>query len=186
MNRIRWSIVVIFTTVFALYVPLLFEETFDETTEKGDRELIPNYSALNLNSKLYDKEGRLSHQVAAEKMEHYEELGFAIFENPVYTLFLDDGQPWQITAMEGTLYNNNRIQLERNVKIVNLRSEEYVKAIATEYIEIDLQSKTLFSDQLVEITGQDYLVTSVGIFGDLVSQQYELKEHVKTQVNPNL
>jgi len=186
MNRIGWSVLFIFATVLALYVPILFEDSFDETVNTSDRELIPNYSALNLNSKLYDNEGKLSHEVAAKKMEHYDELGFAVFENPVYTLFLDNGQPWQVTAMEGTLYNNNRIQLERNVKIVNLSSEEYVKAIATEYIEIDLQSKTLYSDQLVEITGQDYLVTSVGIFGDLITQQYELKEHVKTQVNPNL
>lgn len=184
MNRAGWSVLFIFAAVGALYVSILFQDPKEESTEKGDRELIPNYSALNLNSKLYDKNGKLSHEVAADKMEHYEELGFAIFENPVYTLFLDDGQPWQITAQEGTLHNNNRIQLERNVKIVNLRSEEYVKAIATEFIEIDLESKTLFSDQVVEIKGQDYLVTSVGLFGDLVTQQYELKEHVKTQVNP--
>lgn len=186
MNRITWSIVLIFATVLALYLPILFEDNSDTLTQSGDLDLIPNYQAVNLNSKLYDKEGKLSHQVAAGKMEHYQALGFTIFENPVYTLFLDDGQPWQITAKEGTLYSNNRIQLEKDVKIVNLRSLEYVQQISTEYIEIDLQNKTLQSDQVVELIGQDYLVTSVGIFGNLVTQQYELKEHVKTQVNPDM
>jgi lipopolysaccharide export system protein LptC len=118
-------------------------------------------------------------------MEHYEALGFAVFQNPVYTLYLDDGQPWQVTAGEGTLYTNNRIQLEKDVKIVNLRSQEYIKQITTEYIEIDLQDKTLSSDQKVTISGLNYEVNSIGIFGNLTTQQYELKDHVQTQFNPS-
>lgn len=186
MNRIGWSLILIFGAVIALYIPILFSDDNDTIKQSGDIALIPNYQAVNLNSKLYDKEGKLSHQVAATKMEHYEELGFAVFENPVYTLYLQNGQPWRVTAMEGTLYADNRIQLEKNVKIVNLESQEYVREINTEYIEINLQTRTLHSDQIVEISGQDYLVTSVGLTGDLVTQQYELKEHVKTQVNPSL
>ncbi|MFT6269746.1 MAG: lipopolysaccharide export system protein LptC [Alphaproteobacteria bacterium] len=117
-------------------------------------------------------------------MEHYEALGFTVFHNPVYTLYLDNGQPWQVTAGEGTLYNNNRIQLEKNVNIVNLRSQEYIKQISTEYIEINLLDKTLSSDQKVTISGLNYEVNSIGIFGNLTTQQYELKEHVQTEFNP--
>jgi lipopolysaccharide export system protein LptC len=184
MNRITWSIAIIFTAVLLLYLPLLFEDEELQVTSEQDIELIPNYQAVNLNSKLYDKEGRLSHQVAAQKMEHYEALGFAVFHNPIYTLYLDDGQPWQVTADEGTLYSNNRIQLEKNVKIVNLRSQEYIEEISTEYIEINLQDKTLSSDQKVTISGLNYEVNSIGIFGNLTTQQYEFKQHVQTQFNP--
>ena len=184
MNRVGWSIFLVFSAVLALYLPILFEVEPDNLEAPSDLALIPNYQAVNLNSKLYDKDGELSHQVVATKMEHYEALGFAVFENPVYTLYVDNGEPWQVTAMEGTLYTGSRIQLERNVKIVNLRTQEYVRQITTEYIEIDLKNKTLHSDQTVEISGDDYLVTSVGLFGDLTTQQYELKEHVKTEFNP--
>lgn len=186
MNRITWSIAIIFTAVLILYLPMLFEDEEQQIANERDIELIPNYQAVNLNSKLYDKQGRLSHQVAADKMEHYDALGFAVFHNPVYTLFLDDGQPWQVTAGEGTLYTNNRIQLEKNVKIVNLRSQEYIKEISTEYIEINLQDKTLSSDQKVTISGLNYEVNSIGIFGNLTTQQYEFKQHVQTQFNPVL
>jgi len=184
MNRIGWSIALIFTAVLVLYLPTMLEDEQSQLNDQDDIELIPNYQAVNLSSKLYDKQGKLSHQVAAEKMEHYETLGFAVFQNPVYTLYLDSGQPWQITAGEGTLYSNNRIQLEKNVKIVNLRSQEYIKQIATEYIEINLQDKTLSSDQKVTISGLDYEINSIGIIGNLTTQQYELKDHVQTKYNP--
>lgn len=184
MNRIRWSIALVFAAVLFLYLPILLEDDSQQTGPQSDPALVPNYQAVNLRSQLYDKSGRLSHQVAADKMEHYEALGFAVFENPVYTLFLDDGEPWQVTAEEGTLYTNNRIQLEKSVKITNLRSNEYVKRITTEYIEINIQDKTLSSNELVTISGVNYDVTSVGLFGNLSTQQYELKDHVQTKFNP--
>nr|WP_136251839.1 LPS export ABC transporter periplasmic protein LptC [Ningiella ruwaisensis] len=185
MNRIGYSVAFIFTVVFLLYLPILLDDDVDTEISEDDSPLIPNYQAVNLNSKLFDKSGKLSHQVAAAKMEHYDELGFAVFEKPVYTLYMDDGEPWRITADEGTLYNNNRIQLEKNVKIVNLRTSEFVKEITTEFIEINLQEKTLKSDQIVNISGIDYRVQSIGLYGDLVTQQYELREHVQTKFYPN-
>jgi lipopolysaccharide export system protein LptC len=162
----------------------LFSGDDEQSSAPSTSPLIPNYKAIKLNSKLYDKSGKLSHEVAADKMEHYEELGFAVFDMPVYTLYLDDGEPWRLTASEGTLYNNNRIQLEKNVRIVNLRTQDFVTEITTEYIEINLQNKTLQSDQLVTIAGPDYLVTSLGLIGNLTTQQYEFKEHVQTIFYP--
>lgn len=184
MSRISWSIVLVFFAVAVLYLPILFGDKEAPQENNDLLSVVPNYQAVNLNSKLYDKEGRLSHQVVADKMEHYEDLGFAVFDNPVYTLYLDDGEPWQVTATEATLTNDNTIKLEKNVKIINLRSQEYVKQITTEYIRINLLDKTLFSDQMVEISGVDYTVTSMGLVGDLITQQYELNNHVRTQFNP--
>lgn len=184
MNRITWSIALVFTIVLALYMPILFEDDEQLNIDEANIELVPNYQAVNLKSKLFNKDGRLSHQVAADKMEHYDALGFAVFQNPVYTLYLDNGDPWQVTAGEGTLYANNRIQLENNVKIVNVRSQAYITQITTDYIEINLIDKTLSSDQKVTISGLNYELQSIGIFGNLTTQQYEFKEHVQTVFNP--
>ncbi|MFT4653603.1 MAG: lipopolysaccharide export system protein LptC [Kangiellaceae bacterium] len=184
MNRIKWSIALIFTAVLVLYLPILLEDEELKVADSSDLDSVPNYQAVNLNSKLYDKEGKLSHQVVAQRMEHYESLGVAVFHNPIYTIYLDDGEPWQVTASEGRLYTNNKILLKNNVKIVNLRSQEYIRQISTEYIEIDLLDKTLSSDQKVTISGLNYEVNSIGFFGNLTTQQYEFKEHVQTEFNP--
>jgi len=108
----------------------------------------------------------------------------SLFEQPIYTLYLENGEPWQVSAEEAVLYENNRIKLDKNVKIINLQSNNFVKQITTEFIEINLQDKTLASDQSVKITGIEYEIQSLGIFGDLSTQQYELKEHVQTTFNP--
>lgn len=184
MSRINWSILIVFGALVALYASLFFKSDSKAIVISEDSELFPNYRALNLNSRLYNQTGKLSHAVQATKMEHFEALGFAVFENPVYTLYLDNSQPWQVSAKEATLYDNHRIILENQVKIMNLDSNRFVEKIATDYVEIDLNKKTISSDQLVEISGPNFFVTSVGLVGNLNTQQYELREHVNTLVDP--
>lgn len=184
MTRLGWSLILVFGALFGLFLSSLWNKTNIQSNQIEDVELFPNYSALNLNSKLFDSDGNLSHQVSAAKMEHYEELGFTVFEAPIYTLYMRDREPWQVTAGEATLYDDKRIALENEVKIVNLHTDEFVTEIETSYVEIDLESKIIKSDQLVQILGTNYLITSVGLVGNLNTQEYELSEHVKTQVNP--
>ncbi|GLR72847.1 LPS export ABC transporter periplasmic protein LptC [Agaribacter marinus] len=184
MSRIGLSIAIVFTVLLGLYMLMLFDDDKKINERVDELVLTPTYEAVNLDSKLFDENGVLSHQVAADKMEHYQPFGFMVFDNPVYTVFLESGEPWQITAEEGTLYESSKIQLERNVVISNLNTTEYVKEIKTEYIEINLTDKTIYSDQAVEMIGEDYNVRSIGILGNLATQQYELKQHVQTQYFP--
>ena len=184
MNRIGISIAIIFSAVIGLYLVILFGEEPNNQNQRDDLIVAPTYHAVNLNSNLFDDQGQLTHTVQASRMEHYQPLGFMVFEKPIYTIYLDGGEPWQITAEEGTLYDNSRIQLERNVRITNLNTTEYVKSIRTEYIEINLHNKTILSNQPVEIVGDNYLVESIGLLGDLTTQKYELKQHVQTKYFP--
>ncbi|MGQ8365278.1 LPS export ABC transporter periplasmic protein LptC [Glaciecola sp. 1036] len=184
MNRIGWSIALIFSAVIGLYLVILFDEEEAKTKANEDLIVVPTYQVVNLNSKIFDDNGILSHQVAATKMEHYQPLGFMVFDNPTYTVYMETGEPWQVTAEQGTLYENSRIQLERNVKILNLNEQEYVKEINTQYIEINLNDKTLLSDEPVEIVGENFNVKSIGIIGNLATQKYELKQHVRTFYSP--
>ncbi|MEM0909525.1 MAG: LPS export ABC transporter periplasmic protein LptC [Pseudomonadota bacterium] len=180
MNRIGLSIALLFSAVFGLYLVILFSADKLEQAVIDDQSIKPTYRAINLNSKLYDDNGRLSHQVEAQSMEHYQPLGFMVFENPLYTVYLEESEPWQVTAEEGTLYENNRIQLERNVKIVNMNRFDYVKQISTDYIEINLDDKTLKSDSRVVISGDAFNVQSIGITGNLTTQQYKLTQNVQS------
>jgi lipopolysaccharide export system protein LptC len=186
MNRLFISIILIFSAAFALYLPTWLEDEKQVVTSDKDAALLPNYEAKNLRSKLYDENGNLTHQVSAEKMEHYDLLGFVNFTQPEYTIYLqEDGSRWQLNADEGTFYDNNRIELASGVLIRNLQVEDYIQTISTDFIEIDLLSKMISSDQPLVISGTNVIINGIGFQANLETQKYELQNHVKTEYLPS-
>ncbi len=185
MSRLGISIASLFMLVLLVYMPVWMSDSDNIVNSSKDDVLKPAYTAKNITTTLYDDEGSLNHRVFAETMEHYDQLGFVTFEKPKYTVYLEHGQtPWQVTANEGTLYNTNLIELESAVRVRNLQENEFVRSIETSFIKINLNDKTLYSDQPVLIRGSEFVVNSNGIKGDLSSQQYELIDHVKTTFSP--
>ena len=185
MNRLGLSIAALFVLILLVYTPVWMSESDKPQNNAGNGALKPAYTAKNLTTTIYDDNGKLNHQVFAETMEHYDQLGFVLFQQPKYTVYMDDGEtPWQVTANEGTLYNNNLIELESEVSIKNLQPDEFVNTISTDFIKINLDDKTLSSDQPVVIRGTEFVVNSNGIKGDLSSQEYELIDHVQTTYSP--
>lgn len=185
MNRTTLSIAFLFLLILLLNMPSLFDSKSTEPLSEEDETWQANYQAKNLRSTLYDTEGIITHRVFAKKMEHYEALGFTIFEFPLYTIFTDRTErPWEVQANEGTLYEDNRIQLEDNVRIKSLNAAGFVQTIETSFIEINLNDKTATSDQPVIITGPDYVIQSNGFVANLLTRKFELSDHVQTVFQP--
>lgn len=185
-NRLGLSISALFILAMLMYVPTWMEEEPALTSSEGLDALKPAYKAKNLTTTLYNSEGQLNHKVFASSMEHYDQLGFVSFEQPSYTLYSSDADsPWVVTALEGTLYNNELIQLENKVNIENQSQDDFVKTITTEYIQINLDSKQMTSDQPVEIRGMQYVIQSNGFNANLRTQKYELIDHVHTTYSPS-
>ena len=185
MNRLGLSISALFVLALLMYLPTFMEESpTDQQSVKVDA-LRPAYLANNLTTTMYDTDGKLNHEVFATTMEHYDLLGFVLFQNPMYTVYVGENEsPWQVTAKEGTLYDNNLIQLETDVVITNMSDDDFVQTIKTEFIEIDLNKKTMSSDQPVVIIGGQYVINSNGFNADLHTRQYELIDHVQTTYKP--
>lgn len=186
MNRITISILLLFILVLAIYAPGWLSPEEEETPSLQDEATRPNYQARNMRSTFYNEKGEINHLVYAQKMEHYQLLGFTLFEMPQYTIFVaNQSQPWQLDAEEGTLYDSDIIRLERDVEIRTLDEQGFVQTIRTEFLEVNLNDKTMMSDQTVEILGQNFVINSNGFTADLETQQYELKDHVQTVYAPN-
>lgn len=186
MNRVSLSITLLFFLILLLNLPI-WEKT-DEITEstQDPTNWEPNYMANQMLSTLYNDKGMVTHKVFATKMEHFEELGFTLFEEPKYTIYTERTEmPWQVVAQEGTLYEDNRIQLEKDVQIVSMGNAEFVQEIKTSFIEINLDDKTMTSDQPVIITGPDYVIHSNGFVANMLTRKFELFDHVQTVFNPN-
>ena len=138
-NRLGVSISALFILAMLMYLPTWMEEEPEITGSQQSDALKPAYKAKNLTTTLYNQEGQLNHKVFATSMEHYDQLGFVLFQQPKYTLYTENASsPWVVTAQEGTLYNNELIQLENSVVIENQTSDDFVKSLSTEYIQINL------------------------------------------------
>ncbi|MFT4732217.1 MAG: lipopolysaccharide export system protein LptC [Gammaproteobacteria bacterium] len=185
MNRLVISIVLIFSAAFAMFLPTWLADDKKIIVSDKDAALFPNYEAKNLRSKLFNKDGNLVHQVSAEKMEHFDMLGFVNFAQPEYTIYLqEDGSRWQLNADEGTFYDSNKIELVSGVQIRNLQPEDYIQTISTDFIEIDLLTKTITSDEPLVISGENFMINGIGFEANLETQKYELKKHVQTEYLP--
>ena len=188
MNRVTLSVGLLFLLLIVVYANFLSPGT--DQVQRGDaaESWAPNYQAKNMNSILYKENGSINHQVFATTMEHYDILGFTTFEKPEYTIYTDEtDSPWQIIADEGTLYGDERIELEQNVLIKSIDQQEFVQTIQTSYVEINLLSKTAQSDQPVVISGKDFVINSRGFKVNLLTQKLELSDHVETiYQQPNL
>ena len=114
-------------------------------------------------------------------MEQYDNLGFMVFEFPRYTIYLNAVSPYIVTADVGTLFSNNVIRLEKNIRITSLNKTDFIQQISTEFIEIDLTTNTMFSDKEVLMTGAEFSMLSHGFNANMQTKTFNLTGHVKTE-----
>ncbi|MDN4502018.1 LPS export ABC transporter periplasmic protein LptC [Alteromonadaceae bacterium BrNp21-10] len=187
MNRISLSIIVLFVIVIALNFNSWFADEKPLSTKQTEEVWRPNYQAKAMRSTLYNENGDINHQVFAEQMEHYQLLGFTLFQQPQYTIFSgEEKSPWKISASEGTLYDDNRLHLEKNVVIMSMDKNGFIQTINTEFVEIDLTAKTLASDQIVTIKGSEFAIQGNGFTANLDKRTFELLNHVKSTFSSSI
>jgi lipopolysaccharide export system protein LptC len=178
--------------------------------ENIDRELTPDFIAEALKSDIYTESGQLSHAIIADRMEHYAKLEVTHFELPSYTLYpknnstnnnkpkgsrLDNSTaisppkkvsyPWKLSAKEATLYKNNRVILNHRVHLTATDENSLIKEIHCKYLELDLNTNIISSDQTVMVQGRDFTMYGSGLIIDLNTKQMTLTEHVRTIYKKN-
>lgn len=186
MSRVTLCIVGLFILALVLSLPGWLSEEEVKIDSQTEEAWVPNYQASKMRSTLYDKLGQINHQVFAQKMENFDLLGFTLFTQPNYLLYAQSAHPWKVDAQEGTLYEDQRIQFETGVEITSLDEQGYIKVIRTNFVEVNLANKTMYSDQAVEIVGPNYVIKSNGFTASLETQKYELLDHVKTVYHPSI
>jgi len=90
-NRLGLSISALFILAMLMYIPTWMEEQPETQGNRENDALKPAYKAKNLTTTLYNQDGELNHKVFAESMEHYDQLGFVLFQQPKYTLYTENG-----------------------------------------------------------------------------------------------
>lgn len=165
--------------------------------ESIENELTPDFIAEALKSDIYTPSGELSHSVVADRMEHYAKLEVTHFELPNYILYPTNtiqskkpstkkkNYPWKLSAKEATLYKNNRVILNHRVHLMATDESSLIQEIHCKYLELDLNTNIISSEQTVMVQGKDFTMYGSGLIIDLNTKQMTLTEHVRTIYKKN-
>ncbi|MCF6441003.1 LPS export ABC transporter periplasmic protein LptC [Pseudoalteromonas luteoviolacea] len=179
MTNLRVILLVVFgAAMLWLWYPFL---TQTEQASQQEQETIaqPDYVAIDLKQTSFAENGQLSYQITAQRMELYQELGFSHFEVPIFVLH--NGQHnWQLTANEATLYENDTLILEGNVKATNLNDNAMITEINADNLRLEISNRIMRSEQPVIITGPSLTITGKGLTADLNIEVIELINHTET------
>ena len=179
MNRVTLAIIALFGTALFLYWQVQSktdEQTLDVSA--GER---PNYIIDDLRSTEYNEAGFINNKVTAKHMEHFEDASMTYFTEPVYLIYPDDGQAqWRLSAAKGS-HNNltSKVSLENNVIIDSISPEEPIQTLSTSYLELTLDNMIMTSDEIIHVTGNEFVIQGTGLYADLNAQSVKLISQVE-------
>jgi len=181
MNRIYLATIGFFLLAVTTYGLLEWYGAQEKTSNILNTADSPEFIAEKLNSDIYQASGALSYNVEAQRMEHYAQLEVTHFEYPRYTLYPRNNKAtWQISANEGTLYNNNRVKLKNRVRLIATDTDSLIQEVHGKNLEMDLKTNIISSEQTILILGKGFTMYGSGLIVDLNTTQMTLTEHVQT------
>ncbi|ACJ27498.1 Conserved hypothetical protein [Shewanella piezotolerans WP3] len=179
MNRVTLAIIALFGTALILYWQVQSKKS-DQTLDVDASEQ-PNYIIDDLRSTEYNEAGFVNSKVTAKHMEHYEDASMTYFTEPVYLIYPDDGQAqWRLRATKGS-HNNltGKVSLQNNVIIDSISPEEPIQTLSTSYLELDLDTMIMTSDEIIHVTGNEFVIQGTGLYADLNAQSVKLISEVE-------
>jgi len=160
---------------------LWFSPQESELDLQTDREFQPDYVAENVTLRIYDKDGYIADHVRANKLEHFEQLGFTQFDLPRYTLFNSEHQPaWEISSLHAVWFPEDKIILEQQVVLQNMLAGELIERINTESLQLLLPEKKIQTHEAVAIKGLGFNIKGIGLEARLTDQHLLLNRHLET------
>ncbi|WP_333796000.1 LPS export ABC transporter periplasmic protein LptC [Rheinheimera sp.] len=150
------------------------------TATNAEQELAPDFIAYDLVRTSFDGSGNMSGLIKARQMSHFEQLGQIQFEAPAYTIFEDQLPKWQVSSDHGVLYPDDKVVLEQQVILDNLKSGELFNKLETNQLEYLFEQQMLQSRQQVLISGDGFAINGQGVEVDLVKQKLQLHQHKGT------
>ena len=176
-KQLFWFLLVLIAG--SLMYSLLVEDD-SRQTQAVHTELQPDFIAYQLTRSNYDQQGNLSGMIKASQMSHFEQLGQVQLEDPAYTIYAEQQPKWQVSSRHGVLYPDDKVVLEQEVVLDNLKSDELFNKLETSQLEYLFDQQLLQTSQQVVIAGDGFSIRGQGVTVDLVSQKLQLNQHKGT------
>jgi lipopolysaccharide export system protein LptC len=152
----------------------------EQTKPAASNELAPDFIAYDLIRTSFDEDGNLTGMVRASQMSHFEQLGQIQLDQPAYTIFELHLPKWQISSRSGVLYPDDKVVLNQDVTLDNLKSDELFQKLETPLLEYQFDQQLLLTNAGVLISGDGFAITGRGVIIDLESKKFKLKQHKGT------
>lgn len=146
----------------------------------SDNEMTPDFVAYDLVRTSFDENGNLTGLIRAHQMAHFEQLGQIQLDKPAYTIFEQQKAKWQISSDSGVMYPEDRVLLDHNVTLHNLKEDELFQTLETPQLEYLLDKQLLQTNAGVLITGDGFAISGQGVSIDLASKKFKLQQHKGT------
>lgn len=176
IKQFLWLLLVL-TGCVTLYAWLDQQEQVKPMTSN---EMEPDFIAYDLIRTSFDEEGNLAGLIRASQMSHFEQLGQIQLEQPAYTIFEQQLPKWQISSRSGVLYPEDKVVLDQDVTLDNLKSDDLFQKLETPLLEYQFEQQLLLTNAGVLISGDGFAITGRGVSIDLASKKFKLKQHKGT------
>ncbi|ABZ78242.1 protein of unknown function DUF1239 [Shewanella halifaxensis HAW-EB4] len=179
MSRVTLAIIALFGTALLLYWQVQSKKSEQELSIDTSQQ--PDYIIDDLRSIEYNELGFINSEVTAKHMEHYDSVNMTYFTEPVYLIFPDDGlAQWRLKSDKGSLNKvTGKVTLENNVIIDSISPEEPIQTLSTSYLDLDLNTMIMTSDEIIHVTGNEFVIQGLGLYADLNAQSVKLISQVE-------
>ena len=135
----------------------------------------PDFTAKNLVTTRFNEQGKRAERLESEYAEYYQILEQATFNKPVVYMFDEQGEAeWKVTAETGVLNTDDNVILRDKVHLDGLLPASFISTLDTPYLELDLVTQDVRSNQHISIVGQEFQTEGVGLKGHLERKYFEL------------
>ncbi|MGL6519182.1 LPS export ABC transporter periplasmic protein LptC [Aeromonas caviae] len=149
-------------------------ELVPEPTTKTEN-FQPDFTARELVTTRFNEQGKRTERLESEYAEYYQVLEQATFTKPVVYMFDDKGAAeWKLTAETGVLNTDDNVILREKVHLDGLLPASFISTLDTSYLELDLVTQGMRSNQHISIVGQEFQTEGVGLKGHLERKYFEL------------
>lgn len=180
---------IVFIFLFFASCILLFWNPFWSVNQEPKSRVtdtnLPDFTATDMTQRQFDDEGYLSSMVSAQHMEHFDS-NITTFDKPSYIIYPKRGDArWKIDADIGIFDQDQRVLLKNNVTITAIDPNEKIQTIRTSYLELNLDTMIVTSDQLVKIAGKQFQITGQGLQANFNLKQFELIKDIQAVYENN-
>jgi len=157
----------------------------NKPTRSPQKKTIDNF-IINANFTEYNKDGLVKTKMSAEKVTHFLPENTALFVKPIILTYMNNRDPWHITADQGTSDKTGEtIVLQGHVVVHKLPTAKQASiTVKTSELTVYPKESRAFTAKPVILSRPGTVIHATGFSANLKTGQYKLLSQSKVIYQP--